>query len=401
MRVLMVCWEYPPHMVGGMGKHAAELAPALAACGIDLHVVTPLLGEAPLTEQPCYGLTIYRVPLPDRDGQDFAAFVTAANRGVLAEQAGVVYAQVGGFDLIHTHDWLGAWSAIELKHRFRRPLIATIHATERGRAQGRLPDEHARRIEAIEWDLAYHAWRVVVCSQFMVGHIQECFATPADKIDMIPNGVGMVAEPFESPEARLAFRRRFAADHEPLLLSVGRVVFEKGLHVLLDALPTVLRRYPQARAVVAGTGSYADALQRRAAESGLAERVTFTGFLPDADRDRLYRVADLTVIPSLYEPFGIVALEAMAGTSSVVASATGGLVEVVTDGVTGLLVPPGDQQALAEAIVAGLADPQAARSRAARGLEEVARRFGWGAIAARTAAVYERVHGEWFAGDWK
>jgi glycogen synthase len=400
MRVLMICWEYPPYIVGGMGRHAAELAPALARCGVEVQLVTPQLRPSAAFEQPVERLSIHRVPLAESGDQSFAAFVAEANRHGFVQMATTIYQAQGGFDLVHTHDWLGAQAAIELKHRYRVPLVATIHATERGRGRGVIADEHARRIEATEWDLIYQAWRVIVCSRFMRDEVQHSFATPADKIDVVPNGVHLVAPAFTTADEQRHFRRRWVPDDAPLIVAVGRVVLEKGLHVLIDALPEVLAAQPQVRVVIAGTGGYADALRQRAEERGVAACIQFAGFVPDDERDRLYGVADVVAIPSLYEPFGIVALEAMAAGCPVVVAATGGLAEVVVDGRNGLLVPPDNAGALAHAICATLDDPEAARQRAMAARHDVAAQFAWHDVAARTAQIYRRVYQERLESDW-
>jgi glycosyltransferase involved in cell wall biosynthesis len=400
MRVLMISWEYPPHIVGGLGRHAAELAPALARHGIEVDLITPRLRESPDFEQPHQHLRVYRVGAAALDGRSFVEAVTETNASGVIPQVDALRAQGVRHDLIHTHDWLGARSAVELKHRYRLPLVATIHATERGRARGVIGDDHARRIEATEWDLVYQAWRAIVCSRYMVGQLAECFASPLDKIDVVPNGVRIVANPFADAQERLTFRRHYAADDEPLLLAVGRVVYEKGLHVLLDAMPSLLQAFPSARLIIAGTGSYADALEERARQHNLGEHVRLCGFISDEERDKLYCAANVTAIPSLYEPFGIVALEAMAAGCPLVAAATGGLAEVVAHGETGLLAPPGDARSLAAALVETLARPDAAAERAQRGLQEVAGAYAWERVAAQTADVYKRVYKEWRDSDW-
>jgi glycogen synthase len=400
MRVLMISWEYPPYIVGGLGRHVAELAPALAEQGIDVDLITPRMREGPAFEQPDPHLRIYRVGTPPAEGRSLVELVDATHATGIIPQVEALHAAGIRHDLIHTHDWLGTPGAIELKHRYRLPLVATVHATERGRGRGSIDGDHARRIEATEWELIYQSWRVIVCSQYMLGQLAEYFATPSDKIDVVSNGVRVAPSPFASPEERLAFRRGYAADDEPLILAVGRVVYEKGLHLLVEALPRVLAAAPTARLVLAGTGSYAELIQARAHELGLGDRVLLRGFVSNEERDRLYRSADVVAIPSIYEPFGIVALEAMAAGCPLVASATGGLAEVVAHGETGLLVPSGDVPALADALVASLARPDEAQKRAARGLRQVADEYCWEHVAATTAGIYARVHQAWRASAW-
>lgn len=399
MHVLMLSWEYPPHVVGGLGRHVMSLAPALVARGISVSVLTPLLRHGAPHEGAPDGVHIHRVEAPRMEGYSFLTFARETNTAI--ERAGrELQRRPGEFTLIHAHDWLVADAAIALKHAWRRPLICTIHATERGRMQGYVGGGASEEIDRIEWALTYEAWRTITCSRFMAAQVAEYFATPPDKIDMVPNGVAIVPSPFATAAERQAFRRTLLADDEQLVFYVGRVVYEKGLHLLLDAWPRVRDTAPGARLVIAGAGGQLDALKQQAWDMGLAQQVIFTGFISDDDRDRLYHVADLAVFPSIYEPFGIVALEAMAAGCPVVVSATGGLAEVVRHEATGLTVAPNDAAALAAGILATLQRPEQARERAACALRDVTAHYSWASVAAQTAAVYQRTYDEWRDNPW-
>jgi glycosyltransferase involved in cell wall biosynthesis len=397
MHVLHLTWEYPPYIVGGLGRHVAELLPALAGQGIRVSAVAPRLRDG-APDEVVDGVTVRRVAVPGPPGADFPAYV-ARVAPALVEAARALHAEQGPFDLIHAHDWLATEAAATLKHEWRVPLIATIHATERGRGRGGLHGDAARRINDLEWRLTYEAWRVIVCSRFMAAQIRDYFQTPPDKIDVVPNGVHLGGTPFEDADHWLAFRRRFADDDERMAFHVGRIVYEKGLHVLLDAWPLVCSKV-RARLVIAGTGEYLEPLKARAASLGLGDRVRFTGFIANDDRDRLYHAADLAVFPSLYEPFGIVALEALANACPLVVSDAGGLAEVVQHGATGLVAPMDDPGALADAIVAALSRPDMARARAAAGLRDIRDYYTWPRIACSTQEIYERVLGEWWKSPW-
>jgi glycosyltransferase involved in cell wall biosynthesis len=399
MRVVMVAWEYPPHVVGGMGRHVVDLVPLLVTADCELHIVTPLIrGGAPI-ERDTHGVWVHRVPAPAMDASNHVAFIKHSGPALIAAAA-AIRRNHGAVDLIHAHDWLGAPAAIALKHAWRRPLIATIHATERGRQQGTLSSEPSRAIDELEWQLSYEAWRVIVCSQFMAHQLQRDFATPADKLDVIPNAVVPAVEPFASAAARLAMRRHFVADDAPLVLYVGRLVFEKGIHILLQAWPTVLGRWPNARLVIAGIGAMLDDLRDQARALGIDSTVQFAGFVSDEAREQLYRCADVAVFPSLYEPFGIVALEAMAAGCPVIASATGGLAEVVDAHHTGITVAPNNSDSLAWGIEHVLAHPDWSLQRARRARELVQRIWTWERVAQQTIAVYHRVVAAWRAGSW-
>ncbi|PDW01769.1 glycosyltransferase family 4 protein [Candidatus Viridilinea mediisalina] len=397
MHVLQIAWEYPPHIVGGLGRHVAELVPALVEHDVRVSVVAPRLREGAFAEGGD-GIEVRRVSVPEMPWADYPSFVTASNR-VLAQAAMALRDEVGPFDLIHAHDWLATETAASLKHHWQIPLVATIHATERGRGRGVLHGPAAQRINDLEWRLAYEAWRVIVCSHFMARQLGDYFQTPLDKIDVVPNGVHIGGTPFRDADHWLTFRRRYVADDERMVFHVGRIVYEKGLHVLLDAWPLVLSRL-RARLVIAGMGESLEGLKAQAHALGIQDQVHFTGFIANEDRDRLYHAADLAIFPSLYEPFGIVALEALANACPLVVSNAGGLAEVVQQGITGLVVPADSSRALADAIIAALSRPDMARSRAAAALRDVREYYTWSRIAQATKVVYERVMGEWHNTSW-
>ena len=401
MRVLMLSWEYPPHVVGGVGKHVADLVPALAAAGVEVHVVTPRLGGGLAEEQIVPNATVYRAQLPgmSREGYGLVEFTQMVNSR-LEERAWRLHQQLGGFDLIHAHEWQVGYSAVGLKYAGRAPLAVTMHGTERGRGQGFLAGEQSRAIDSTEWRLTYEAWKVITVSRYMVDQIHSYFALPLDKIDAIPNGINFPDRVPISEDQRQAFRRGYAGDDEKIVFTVGRMVYEKGIQFLIDAAPSILAREPSTRFIVAGTGSYLDALQQRAMEQGVHERFSFTGYISDQDRDRLYLVADVAVFPSVYEPFGIVALEAMATGCPVVVSATGGLAEVVTHGETGLACNPGSADSLAWAILEILEHPDRARVRAQAARRAVIENYQWSRIADRTKELYRRIVHERAQSDW-
>jgi glycosyltransferase involved in cell wall biosynthesis len=399
MRVLMLTWEYPPHLIGGLGKHIADLLPVLAAEGVEVVVLTPRLRGGAEHEIVAPGAQIFRARPPYVNGHGFISQVEQTNREL--EQAGrALYEQFGGFDLIHNHDWLTTHAAITLKQEWRIPMVATVHSTERGRRQGMLSDDHARRVHDIEWQLTYEAWRVIVCSHFMAAQMTEYFHTPPDKIDAVPNGVYVPPDPFRSVEERLAFRRRYVADEQRLAFYVGRIVYEKGLQVLLDAWHQVLAQVPT-RLVIAGTGPYLNSLRTQAERLGLQEHVLFPGFVSDEERDCLYHVADVAAFPSLYEPFGIVALEAFAAECPVVVSQTGGLMEVVRHHETGIIVYPGSAGSLAWGILHTLQHPDWSQARVMNALNEVRDNYNWRHIARSTIAVYNQVYEEWLVSSWR
>jgi len=398
MRVLMLSWEYPPYLVGGLGKHVMELVPALARRPeLELHLVTPRWFEAAYQEN-VQGAWVHRVDLPTPGQSDVYEEARRVNHN-LETFAHSLWEEVGGFDLVHVHDWLVAFAAWNLKHRHRVPLLATIHATEHGRRRGFLTEHPAVAIHQVEQQLVAEARRVIACSHFMRDELQRVFGLPQGKVDVIPNGVNV--EPFQYKNGRdlSAFRARYARPGEQLVFNVGRLVHEKGAHLLMEAIPTVLEEFPHSRFVIAGRGNMREVIQKRAEALHLDGRVLFTGYISDEERNRLYAVADVAVFPSLYEPFGIVALEAMAARCPVVVSGVGGLGEVVQHDVTGVTVFPGDPMSLAWGIRYTLRDREAAQRRIEAAYRLVTEQYNWGRIAAQTAAVYQRIVAERARGE--
>ncbi len=393
MKVLMLSWEFPPLVVGGLGRHVAELAPALAQNGVQVHIVTPRPNPPCDREQLHPNLTVHWVDNASVDPTTDIYERAFATNELLDARATELWADVGGFDLIHAHDWLVGFAAIELKLSHKCPLVVTIHATERGRwRSSTLPNQLSRRIDDLERNLSFEAWRVIACSNYMVNELVRLFALPTDKVDMIPNGIAMSHVDRFSPTELALFRAKYAAPADPLIFSVGRLVFEKGFQVLLNAMPHVLDVFPTAKLVLAGKGPAAGELQSLAKSLGIDGHVTFVGFITDDDRDRFFSVASCAVFPSLYEPFGIVALEAMKFNCPVVASDVGGLGEVVTHDKTGTLIFSDDPESTSWGILHVLKNPRAAADRAAAARLMVAQKYNWHRIARKTyEMVYRRV----------
>jgi glycogen(starch) synthase len=323
------------------------------------------------------------------------AWTTAFNHTLT--RAALRAAGSDGFDLVHAHDWLATHAAVTMKDHLGVPLIATVHATEAGRHQGWLPGDLSRSIHSVETWLGAEAERVLVCSQYMRREVSALFAVPAAKVEVIPNGVDLPRwRPSQAEVARA--RARFAGDG-PLLGFAGRLVYEKGVHHLLNALPELRRRHGEIRLVVAGDGPQRAELEGVAHRLGLDHAVSFTGFV-GADLGPTMASTDAMVVPSIYEPFGLVALEAAAVGAPLAVAATGGLVEIVETGVTGLTFAARDDGALTEAVSVQIADREGACQMAKAAKAMVRERYGWSTVAAKTAACYAAVvAGHASAGD--
>jgi glycosyltransferase involved in cell wall biosynthesis len=389
----MLSWEYPPRIVGGIARHVEEIAWALAAGGDEVHVVTCEFPGAP-AEEVYEGVHIHRVT-PYTPADDFVHWVHQLNAAMRDRAHALLTEWTAGAGptrglpeegiVLHAHDWLTHFSAVPLKHAFKLPLVTTIHATEYGRNNG-IHNDIQRYINSIEWQLCHESWRVIVCTEFMRSEVAHALQVPWDKMDVIANGVQAKKFAFDfPPEEAAAFRSAYAAPDEKLFFFVGRMVREKGANLLIEALPRVRAQVHNAKLIIVGGGKR-DHLERLARDLGVSPHVYFTGFVPDETLLRIYKVIDAACFPSLYEPFGIVALEAMAAGVPVVVSDAGGLKEVVQHDLSGTVTLAGNVDSLAWGITRALRDTTHSRWMADNALQ--------------TRAVYGRVWREYQQTDW-
>src|SRR3954464_5151063 len=302
VRVLILSWEYPPIVEGGLARHVRKLSEALAREGVEVHVLTR--GGARTTpHEERHGVHVHRVPEPEypEDLNRFVSWVRSMNAHML--RAGADLVDELAFDLVHGHDWLVGGAADLLARRACAPLLATIHATEHGRHNGWVDKPPQSTIHALEGRFARRADNVIVCSHYMRGHVADVFGLDEERVSVIPNGI----DPTELQRVAdlAALREDFAAPDERLVLLVGRLVYEKGFQLALDALPGVIRRVGGARFLAAGSGRHEDELEQQAKRLKLDEHGTFMGWIGDDVLHSLYAIADLCVVPSLYEPFSI------------------------------------------------------------------------------------------------
>jgi glycogen(starch) synthase len=388
-RVLILSWEYPPVIEGGLARHVRKLSEALVCQGVRVDVLTRGTGEelARGARSRVGGVQVHRVPEPawPRDLDRFVAWVEQMNEDMLA--AGEALAQERSYEIVHGHDWLVAGAAAKLADRLDVPYVTTIHATEHGRHQGWVADPPQSLIHGVERAMARRADRVIVCSHYMRGHVADVFDIDEQRVSVIPNGV----DPSDLRPIRdlATLRSRFAEPEQQLVLLVGRLVYEKGFQLALDAMPELIERVGGVRFLVAGSGTHEQELKKQARRLGLSRHGTFLGWIGDDVLHSLYRIADLCVIPSLYEPFGLVALEAMASGCPCIVADTGGLREVVPRGErVGLRFNGGDAEHLGVMMERLLVD-EALRDRLVAEASEHVLRFDWEDIAQRTRAIYD------------
>jgi len=390
MRVLMLSWEYPPHLVGGLGRHVENLSRHLAAQGEEVTVMTFTDGSSP-PKETVEGVNVIRVNPYTMRYPDFTTWVQGLNMLMVD-----IASQVPGFDIIHAHDWLSAYAGIALKHMARKPLLATIHATEMGR-RGTLHNETERHIHEMEWWLGFEAWRIICCSNYMSGEIASNLGCPVAKIEVIPNGFDPRLFNTGSGEPGKG-EGPGTNDGSKTALFVGRLVHEKGPDLLIKAAGILKERGLKFNIV--GEGAMKPYLEEMSRKGGLRDHVRFFGHVSDLELSELYRRSYACVFPSLYEPFGIVALEAMSAGVPVVVSKTGGLDEIVDDGVNGLEFTPGSAESLAQALQRLLDEPALSPKLVENGKASLGK-YSWPLVAERTRSIYRSVMDEYERGGWK
>ncbi|KXO99170.1 glycosyltransferase family 4 protein [Tsukamurella pseudospumae] len=405
MRVLLVSWEYPPVVVGGLGRHVHHLALQLRDQGHDVVVVSrqPTGTDPrshPTSDTVVDGIRVIMAaedPLALDFGTDMMPWVLSMGHSML--RAGL---RLAGYnptagedalhgastvgrpwvpDVVHAHDWLAAHAAVGLAEAFDTPLVATIHATEAGRHSGWVSGPVNRQVHSTEWWLANEADAVITCSRSMSDEVGRLFGPGLAQLHTIANGIDSSLWPYRD-RSRKAVRRG-----APRLLYVGRLEYEKGVQDLVAAVARVRRTHPGTTLTVAGDGTQAAWLRDVTREHRVLRAVEFTGALDHEELVAQLHSADALVIPSRYEPFGIVALEGAATGIPVIATTAGGLADFIRTGETGVSVEPADVPGLTAAIREVLDDPAAAHRRAAAARAEV-EELTWDAVARETAQVY-------------
>ncbi len=410
-RVLMFGWEYPPYVAGGLATATVGLVKGLAANDVQVALVVPF----PASDSGVPGVRL--VPSASARGAPRRYEVDSVLEGYttverhhatvedLERRAPRIkglygsdliaevdrYASVAGaiagredHDVIDAHDWLTFGAGIEARRVSGKPLVAHIHATEYDRL-----GEHANPV-VIDRERAglLAADRIIANSHAIAAVCCERYGVSADRISVIhwgidPDGLGE-DQPPDNP-------LRVNGEAPPTVLFLGRVTRQKAPESFVEAAGLIAARVPEARYVLAGTGDLLPWAIERAAELGIADRMFFTGGVSAAEAGRLYRMADVCVMPSVSEPFGLVALESLRLGTPVLIPRSSGVAEVVRNA---LRVDHWDVERIASLVVALLRHPALREELSTLGLEEVAQeRFGLAEPARRTRAVYADVIG--------
>ena len=385
MKILMLTWEYPPRIVGGIARVVHDLSKRLIKDGHEVTVITYKEGNVPYFEDD-KGVKVYRVDNYMINPNNFIDWIMQLNFNLLSK-ANELIDKEGKFDVIHAHDWLVAYAAKSLKNSYDIPIVATIHATEAGRNSG-IHDETQRYINDTEWMLTYEANEVIVNSNYMKCELQRNFGLPFEKINVIPNGVNLTM--YSGIEKDYDFRRNYASDNEKIILYAGRLVYEKGVQHLVAAMPKILQNYNDAKLIIAGKGGMYDELKAQVDYLGLGNKVYFTGYMDHKSLCKLYKCSDISVFPSTYEPFGIVALEGMLAGNPVVVSDIGGLNEIVEHKVNGMKSYAGNSNSIADSILTLLFDHKLGIEISKNARARVKQLYNWTKIAQDTHFSYQK-----------
>lgn len=390
MKILMLTWEYPPRVVGGISKVVYDLSHKMVKEGNEVTVVTYKDGDNVKYYENDKGVEVYRVDNYMIRANNFIDWIMQLNFNMITKVNEIINKN-GKFDVIHAHDWLVAYSAKSIKESYNIPLISTIHATESGRNSG-IHDETQRYINDSEWMLTYESSEVIVNSNYMKNEVQRLFGLPYDKINVIPNGVNL--QLFSNVNVDYDFRRQYAMDNEKIILYVGRLVYEKGIQNLIAAMPKILDRYHDSKLIICGRGGMIDELREQVKYLGIDNKVYFAGYCDSKKMQKMYKCADVAVFPSTYEPFGIVAIESMLSGTPTIVSDVGGLNEIVEHGVTGMKSYAGNANSIADSVLALLFDPKLCANISQNAIKKVKENYNWAKITDNTYYVYQLAIGK-------
>lgn len=387
MKLLHLASEYPPARIYGLGRFVHGLARAQAAQGDEVHVLTNSHGGAE-DDAVVEGVRLHRIAFPNPPRpSDGHGEVLQWNHGVVSRllDRRALFEDV---DLIVGHDWLTGPAARETARILDRPLALVVHDEVVGKHAGVL-DAEARFVRDLEALAVHDANLVIANSEYIARQVVRHYGVPAERLVAIHGGIDPAFADTAPTSNQEDFRAALAAQDEVLVAYVGRLDPEKGLGVLGEAAELLAERASGVRLVVAGSGRREGALRAR-----LGGRGRLLGYVKGEALVRLLHAADVVVVPSVYEPFGLVALEAMACGACVVVSDSGGLPEIVRSGQDGLVVSAGDPRALADAVAALAADPRQRRALAAAARRRAREDFAWEVIARRSREAYVQIVGQ-------
>jgi glycogen synthase len=410
MKIVHFSWEYLPVIYGGLGTFVTEITKKQIELEHDVTVFSLNRDNALATSDQINGVEVYRPKMLDLSkpfylcvdhelrswGPYFKFFADVLSYNIMSASQLVnflVRKNGRSFDIIDAHDWLGVMGGMIAKKELNIPLFFHVHSTEVGRSMGR----GSHTIKDIEFEGGQVADCVITVSNAMADELLK-LGFPQDKIRPCWNGVDPVKyDPSQvSKEDRLALRRYYGVqDHETLLFFIGRLVTVKGADKLVRAMPLVLKEFPNTKLLILGVGDMSNEIQSIADNLGIHDKIIMrTEFVSEEERIRHYASADLVVLPSLYEPFGIVCTEAMSMEKPTVVGARG------TNGMREQVIPSGEKQCgihinpfepkdIAWGIIQVLQSQDKAVQWGKNGRQRVLEEFSWDAVNRRTLDIYK------------
>jgi len=414
LKMAVLVYEYPPKIVGGLGTYAAEITRKFVLLDHDVTLFTMNddTGGLP-TRELWRGIEIHRPlhidvsdSLPDVIAEDVRKWdwggihlfskILVHNYLTASKMVNELVRSEGYlFDLVIAHDWLSAMGGIAIKRELDLPFVFHVHSTEKGRTMG----NGSEVVSNIELRAAQTADMVVTVSNAMKEELIG-LGFPAEKIQVVYNGVDPQKYSLEqvSKEKVQEVRQQYGLkENDIMVLFLGRLVWVKGVDKLIAAMPQALQKTPDAKLVIVGLGDMREYLERMVQNLKLQDVVKFRfEFIPEEERIAHYAACDVAVFPSVYEPFGIVALEAMSMQKPVVVGASGisGMREIVIPSgqeQNGFHVNPNDPTDIAWGITSAVQDPQRKLQLGQNGRKKVLQEFSWDAIAKKTIQVYNEL----------
>ena len=396
MRVLMFGWEFPPHNSGGLGVACYGLARALTER--DTSVLFVLPKKLPVegggidilfadTDDPRFSLRMVSSELtPYRyshiNSEESLSYSFGTSLGDEVRKYGIAAREIARkekFDVIHAHDWLSMRAGVEAKKVSKKPLLVHVHATEFDRSGGVGVNEDVYNIESEGFKMAD---KIITVSEYTKNIVIEKYGVPKEKIEVVHNGNSYMD--IDGSDEKVKALLRVKEHGDKIVLFLGRITLQKGPDYFIRTARKVIDVYPRVTFVVAGSGDMERQIVREASRLGLSDKIIFAGFLRGAEQKAMFRAADLYVMPSVSEPFGLVALESLSEGTPVIISKQAGVGEVLKHA---LKVDFWDTDEMANKIVAVLSHGALYETLRQNGREE-ARSQTWGKAAEKVIRLY-------------
>jgi glycosyltransferase involved in cell wall biosynthesis len=410
LKIAHFTWEFPPIIYGGLGTFATEITLKQKEFGNEITVFSLNENNSLDTHEKWNDIDVFRPKTNDLtetfrlfadyelkswgDHFKFFADVISYNTMSASQLVNQLVRKEGKkYDIIDAHDWLGIPGGMISKKELNLPLMFHVHSTEVGRSVGR----GSHTIKDIEFEGGQVADCVITVSYAMKDELEK-LGFPPDKIRVCWNGVDPNKyDPKKvSNEERLELRRNYGInDNENMIFFVGRLVTVKGVHNLVKAMPDVLKDFPETRLVILGIGDLEWDCKNMAKDFGISDKIIFrTEFISEPERIKHYASSDCVVLPSIYEPFGIVCTESMSMAKPTVVGATG------TNGFREQIIPSGEEQSgfhvnphnpkdISWGIKQVLEDKKRAEWMGENARKRVLETFSWDSVAKRTLDIYK------------